>query len=88
MKIIPPSHTFLSEPDGTALLQRLERTGRICYKSEGKITETSYAPFLRSLLQRGHESVIEHACLSVLIVCDRGVSHEIVRHRIASYSQE
>lgn len=45
MKIIPPSHTFLSEPDGTALLQRLERTGRICYKSEGKITETSYAPF-------------------------------------------
>lgn len=88
MKIIPPSHTFLSEPDGTALLQRLERTGRICYKSEGKITETSYAPFLRSLLQRGHESVIEHASLSVLIVCDRGVSHEIVRHRIASYSQE
>ena len=46
--VIPPSHTCLSEPDGTALLQRLERTGRICYKSEGKITETSYAPFLRS----------------------------------------
>ena len=88
MKIIPPSHTFFFFFYGTALLQRLERTGRICYKSEGKITETSYAPFLRSLLQRGHESVIEHACLSVLIVCDRGVSHEIVRHRIASYSQE
>ena len=88
MNIIPPSHTFLSPTDGTALLKRLERIGRVCYKSEGKITETSYDPFLRGLLQRGHESVIEHASVSVLIVCDRGVSHEIVRHRIASYSQE
>ena len=88
MNIIPPSHTFLSPADGAALLRRLERIGRVCYKSEGKITETSYDPFLRSLLRRGHESVIEHASVSVLIVCDRGVSHEIVRHRIASYSQE
>lgn len=88
MNIIPPSHTFLTEPDGVTLLQRLERIGRVCYKSEGNVTATSYAPFLRSLLQRGHESVIEHACVSVLLVCDRGVSHEIVRHRLASYSQE
>ena len=88
MKIIEPSHEFLEDFDGLAMVKSIERMGRICYKSEGNITGDSYRKFLQNLIARGHESVIEHAKISVLVVCDRGVSHEIVRHRIASYSQE
>lgn len=88
MNIIAPSHEFLQEIDGLKMLRTLEEIGRICYKSEGKITETSYKPFLSRLIANGHESVIEHEKVSVRIICDRGVTHEIVRHRLASYSQE
>jgi thymidylate synthase (FAD) len=66
----------------------IERAGRTCYKSEDKITAESAGKFVKMLLERGHESVIEHAHASFLVVCDRGVSHEFVRHRIFSYSQE
>ena len=69
-------------------LQTIEAAGRTCYKSEDKITPDSAEKFCNMIYQRGHESVVEHACASFRIVCDRGVSHEIVRHRIASYSQE
>ena len=88
MKLITPSHEFLQEIDGEEMLRRLERVGRVCYKSEGRITDTSYRTFLADLLARGHESVIEHEKVSVRLICDRGVTHELVRHRIASYSQE
>ena len=88
MNIIEPGHEFLQDIDGVAMLKNLERIGRICYKSEGKITEESYASFLTRLVANGHESVIEHEKVSVKIICDRGVTHEIVRHRLASYSQE
>lgn len=88
MKIIPPSVQLLDEVDGAALLKRLERCGRVCYKSEGRIAEGTAETFVAGLLRRGHESVIEHEKLTVLFTCDRGVTHEIVRHRIASYSQE
>lgn len=88
MKIIEPSYEFLQEINAMEMLRNLERIGRICYKSEGKITDTSYVKFLSNLIANGHESVIEHEKVSVKIICDRGVSHEIVRHRIASYSQE
>lgn len=88
MKIIPPSFELLDCPDGTVLLQKIELAGRVCYKSEEKITSDSAFGFVRRILENGHESVLEHEKLSVRIICDRGVSHEIVRHRIASYSQE
>ena len=68
--------------------QLIESAGRCCYKSEDKITDTSAAEFIKMIMKRGHESVLEHASASFRIVCDRGVSHEIVRHRLASYSQE
>lgn len=71
-----------------AALQLIERAGRTCYKSEDRITEESAAAFVKMILQRGHESVLEHAIASFRVVCDRGVSHEFVRHRLASYSQE
>ncbi len=88
MNIIPPSFELLDRVDGTALLQKIELAGRVCYKSEAKITPDSAAGFVRRILENGHESVLEHEKLTARIVCDRGVSHEIVRHRIASYSQE
>jgi len=70
------------------MLKRIEVAGRTCYKSEESITAYSAAEFVRSLIKRGHESVLEHETITARVICDRGVSHEIVRHRIASYSQE
>lgn len=67
----------------------VERTARVCWKSEGKATPGSAAPFLERILkQNKHESIAEHASATVLFVTDRIVSHQIVRHRIAAYSQE
>jgi thymidylate synthase (FAD) len=88
VKIVKQSFKILGNPDGEAMLFRIEAAGRTCYKSEDKITSESAPKFVRMVLERGHESVIEHESVSVRIVCDRGVSHEIVRHRLASYSQE
>jgi len=65
-------------------LTLLERAGRVCYQSEGD----DAASFVRMIIDRGHESVLEHASATFSIVCSRGISHEIVRHRLASYSQE
>lgn len=91
MKIIEPYAFFITpinEHSGVTVMKRIEEIGRVCYKSEGKITEDSYKKFIANLIRRGHESVLEHCSLTVKFVCDRGVSHEIVRHRLASYSQE
>lgn len=88
MRIIEPSVEILDMIDGNEIIKRIERIGRVCYKSEEKITEESSVRFIRNILESGHESVIEHEKISVRFICDRGVSHEIVRHRIASYSQE
>lgn len=73
---------------GDDLLQKIEKAGRTCYKSEDKITIDSAKAFVKKILASGHEAVIEHEKVTVRVICDRGVSHEIVRHRIASYSQE
>ncbi len=88
MRIIEPYFEIMDELDGKKMLQKIERIGRVCYKSEDLITEDSAKKFVRNILKRGHESVIEHEKISVKMVCDRGVTHEIVRHRVASYSQE
>lgn len=69
-------------------LQMIEAAGRTAYKSEDKITGVSAAQFVKSILARGHESVVEHASASIRFVCDRGVSHELVRHRLFSFTQE
>lgn len=88
MRIIPPEATILFPINGVILMKNLEQIARVCYKSEDSITEDSYAQFLLKILKSGHESVIEHEKITAKLICDRGVSHEIVRHRIASYSQE
>ncbi|PIE69051.1 MAG: thymidylate synthase (FAD) [Deltaproteobacteria bacterium] len=88
MRIIEPSATILYMPDQEHLLEHLERAARTCYKSEDKIAKGSAKKLIRNIVQVRHESVLEHASVSVRIVCDRGISHEIVRHRLASFSQE
>lgn len=88
MKIINPSVELLNPPKYALLLDLVELAGRTCYKSENKITDGSAETFVRGILKRGHEAVIEHGSLSARFVCDRGVSHEIVRHRLAAYCQE
>lgn len=88
MKIVQPSVTLINAPNREELYKKLELAGRTCYKSEDKITEESAEKFIRGLLKRGHEAMIEHASITARFVCDRGVSHEIVRHRLASFAQE
>ena len=88
MKIINASHSIETPIDGAEILKRIEKAGRTCYKSEDRITEESAKVFVQKLIERGHESVLEHENITVRFICDRGISHEIVRHRLASYSQE
>ena len=88
MKIIKPSIEIIDMDSYESILKKIEKIGRVCYKSEERITEDSAKKFIRNLLTRQHESVIEHESVTVRMICDRGVTHEIVRHRIASYSQE
>jgi len=86
MKLVKPSIKFLNVTEDP--LKAIELAGRTCYKSEDKITEDSAEKFVQMLIKRGHEAMIEHASASYCIVCDRGVTHEIVRHRLFSYAQE
>ena len=88
MKIINADVEFITPIDGAAILKRLEQCGWVCYKSEAKITDTSAPAFVAGIIKRGHEAVLEHCSFTVKFICDRGVSHEIVRHRVASYCQE
>lgn len=86
MKIIKPSVKLIwVTPNAEKII---ERAGRVCYKSEDLITEESSTKFIQNIIKRGHEAVLEHASASLLFICDRGVSHELVRHRLASYCQE
>ena len=88
MKIIRAGYEIMTPIPRDIILRQLERCGRVCYKSEDKITEESASKFVKGLVKSGHEAMIEHFSLTVKFICDRGVSHEIVRHRIASYAQE
>lgn len=88
MKIIEPSIEILSDVNSNEIMKNVEICGRVCYKSENRISEESSKKFIKRIIASGHESVLEHEKITVKFICDRGISHEIVRHRIASYSQE
>jgi len=88
MNIIKPSYTIEKLDDGDEILAFIERCGRTCYKSEDAITPDTAKGFVKMLLKRGHHSVIEHVHMTVRFICDRGVTHELVRHRLVAYSQE
>ena len=87
MKIIKASATIeCVTPEHP--LEHIERAGRTCYKSDGKASVGSTEAFVRMLIDRGHLSVLEHASMTVRFIVDRGVSHELVRHRLCAFSQE
>lgn len=94
MKIVEPCYRILSPVETTGgfdpsgILRLIELAGRTCYKSEDRITDDSADNFVRMIRGRGHESVLEHSSLTVKFVVDRGVSHELVRHRLCAFSQE
>ena len=88
MKIVEPGFEILTNINGNRILKSIEMKARVCYKSEDRITDDSCVKFVKMLVDRGHEAMIEHESISVKVICDRGVSHEIVRHRLASYAQE
>lgn len=86
MQVVNSSVEILDNLDVPVMLKKLEIAGRTCWASEPGSTPTE--TFLKNIINRHHESVLEHANITVQFICDRGVSHEIVRHRIASYSQQ
>lgn len=88
MKVIDPSFSFMHLPDGEFVLRHLELAARTCYKSEDKADGDSARKLLSRIVRLGHDSVLEHISVTVRIVCDRGVTHELVRHRLCSFSQE
>lgn len=92
MKLVKQGHQILSRVsiDGIEELQRIEIAGRTCYKSEDKISPDgeSAKRFVKMIIDNGHEAMLEHSSLSVRFICSRGVSHEIVRHRLFSFAQE
>lgn len=86
MKIVEQSAELIDDVDGAAILKKIERCGRVCYQSQPK--EDSAENFVRMLIKRGHESVLEHESLTFRIVTSRGIMSELTRHRIASFSVE
>lgn len=86
VEFIRPSVELLAHtPDAEKLI---ERAGRVCWKSEDKITEDSHTRFIKMLMGKNHASVLEHASATFLIVTDRAIANEIVRHRSGKFSQE
>ncbi len=90
IEIIRPHVDFPTEHpiSEQKLLRSIERYARVCYKSEDKITNDSARKMVKRLIKSGHLAMLEHESISMIFTCDRGVSHEIVRHRVASYAQE
>ena len=88
MKIINAGFQILSDINGMEMLKNIEYIARTCYKSEDMMTDLSAVKMAESLINRGHEAMLEHEKISVKFIVDRGVSHELVRHRVASYAQE
>ena len=88
MQAIKAYTQIYNDFDGQKILEKIEKVARTCYKSEGKIQEGSAAKMVASLITSGHEAMLEHVSVTVKFVVDRGISHELVRHRLASFAQE
>lgn len=85
MKIIEPSATLVDDINPADIYAKIERCGRISHLSESKGKPEE---FVRMLIKRGHESVLEHVSLTFHIVCDRAIMSELTRHRHASFTVE
>lgn len=88
MKLVNSKVMLIDPPRESDVYKKIELCGRVAYKSEGRITDTSAIPFIYSLIKRGHESVLEHVSVTARIITDRATANALVRHRIAAYTQE
>jgi thymidylate synthase (FAD) len=88
MKLVKQSATLINGVQYDTILHHIEHCGRVAYKSENKITPETAEPFIKNIIKRGHESVLEHFSFTFKIVTDRAIANELVRHRLASYTQE
>lgn len=88
MQVVSAGYEILDTLNGEEVLKKIERVARVCYKSEDKIGEGTAEKMVKALIKRGHEAMLEHFSFSVKFIVDRGVSHELVRHRVASFAQE
>ena len=88
MRLVKPSFEIMTKLNREEILKKIEMAGRTCYKSDSGYTEETGSEFLKKIVKRGHLSVIEHVSVTVKFICDRGVSHELVRHRLCAFSQE
>lgn len=88
MQIIKAGYEIVDSLNGAEILKKIEKVARVCYKSEDKIGEGTAEKMVRALIKRNHLAMLEHFSFSVKFIVDRGVSHEIVRHRVASFAQE
>ena len=82
IEVLTPFSTWINFPND------IEYFGRVCYKSENKISETSFKRFVEQIIKSGHESVLEHFNLSVKFITDRAMANALVRHRHCAFSQE
>ena len=87
MRLIKPYAEICKDFDGEEMLKKIERVARTCYKSEGKIKDGSARKMVAGLIKSGHDAMLEHASVTVKFVVDRGISHELGRHRMASFAQ-
>ena len=86
MKLIKPSFEIISYPEN--ILKNIEKAARTCYKSEDKIREGSAEKIVKMLLNKKHMAMIEFGgAITVKFKIDRSISHELVRHRLASFAQ-
>ena len=88
MKIIKAGYEILDEINEKEVMQKIEKIARVCYKSENAINDRSAEYLIKALIRNKHDAMLEHYSFSVKFIVDRGVSHEIVRHRVASFAQE
>lgn len=88
MKVVQPDAILINKPAYLDVLNVIEDAARICYKSEGKKKEGTAEQLIKKVIQRGHEAVLEHVSFTFKIITDRAIANELVRHRLASYSQE
>lgn len=88
MKIIKAGYEILDEINEKEVIQKIEKIARVCYKSENAINDGSAEKLIKALIRNKHDAMLEHFSFSVKFIVDRGISHEIVRHRVASFAQE
>ena len=87
MKFIEQGYEWKIKPTQKDV-QLIEEIGRICHKSDKSITDFSFIPFVKKIIELGHESVLEHSIASVEFITSRRVTHQLVRHRLVSFTQE